>query len=206
MLTVWGRPNSTNVKKVLWCADELGLDYEHIPAGGAFGLVDEPAYRAMNPNGLVPTIRDGDLVLWESNAIVRHLVRSYGAGTPLAMDGAEWAVADSWMDWVSTTLAAPYRDVYWNLVRTKPEDRDEAAVARGLKRSGAVLAIADAALASRPYLGRTSFSMADIPLGCFAWGWFNMSIDRPNLSNLRAWFDRLTVRPAYQKRVMMPLS
>ena len=78
MLKIWGRTNSSNVKKVLWAAEELGLAYERIDAGGAFGIVDDPAYRALNPNGLVPTLEDGGLVLWESNAIVRYLSAQYG--------------------------------------------------------------------------------------------------------------------------------
>ena len=78
MLKIWGRKNSSNVRKALWIAHELGLDFESIDAGGAFGVVDEPHYRARNPNGLVPMLEDDDLVLWESNAIVRYLCAQYG--------------------------------------------------------------------------------------------------------------------------------
>jgi glutathione S-transferase len=66
MIKVWGRMTSTNVQKVMWCIDELGVEHEHIdiPHGGAS---QDAAYLAMNPNGLVPTIEDDGFVLWESN-------------------------------------------------------------------------------------------------------------------------------------------
>jgi glutathione S-transferase len=75
MLRIWGRTNSINVQKVLWCCHELGLDYERIDAGSDFGVTDTPEYVAMNPNRLVPTIDDGDIRLWESNVIVRYLAQ-----------------------------------------------------------------------------------------------------------------------------------
>ena len=81
MLTIWGRENSNNVRKVLWCAAELGLSYTHINAGGAFGKVNEESYRALNPNGLVPLLQDDDFVLWESNTIVRYLAAKFGDAT-----------------------------------------------------------------------------------------------------------------------------
>ncbi len=107
MLKLWGRDNSTNVKKVLWCLEELDLPYTRIDAGGAFGVVGEAAYAAMNPNRLVPCLEDGDLVLWESNAIVRYLAARYGAGALWNETPAPRAQADKWMDWV--TSCWPYR-------------------------------------------------------------------------------------------------
>ncbi len=113
MLTIWGRANSSNVRKVLWCAEELGLAYQRIDAGGAFGVVDDPSYRAMNPNGRVPLIEDDGFVLWESNAIVRYLVARHGQGTPWWPDDPrQRASADRWMDWMTSTVAAPFRDVF----------------------------------------------------------------------------------------------
>ncbi|MCX5493221.1 glutathione S-transferase [Kaistia dalseonensis] len=206
MLTIWGRGNSNNVKKALWCLEELGLAYEHIPAGGAFGIVDDAAYRAMNPNGLVPTIRDGDLILWESNAIVRYLAAKYGAGTLWLDDPAERAEGDRWMDWTTSSFAASFRDVFWNMVRTEPEKRDMAAVAQGLERCGKLLAIVDEALSRQPFLSGAAFGIGDIPLGCFIYGWFAMPIERPDLPHLSAWYQALATRPAYQKAVMTALT
>lgn len=206
MLKIWGRGNSTNVKKVLWCAEELGLPYEHVNAGGAFGVVNDPAYRAMNPNGLVPCMEDGDFVLWESNAIVRYLAAKHGEGTLASSVLAERASADRWMDWATSSLAAPFRDVFWNLVRLSPGQRNEAAVAAGLETCTQLFAIADAALGKEPFLSGQRFGIGDIPLGCFAYAWFEMPVERPALPHLSAWYERLAARPAYRKAVMIPLT
>lgn len=206
MLTVWGRENSTNVKKVLWCAGELSLHYEHVNAGGSFGVVSDPDYRAMNPNGLVPCIRDGDFILWESNAIVRYLARQYGAAGLMPTDAHSWAVADKWMDWTSLSFAAPFRDMFWNIVRLPPGQRSETEIASGTERCTALMRIADNALGSQPFLSGTAFGMADIPLGCIAYAWFALPIERPNLRHLAAWYETLTERPAYRSAVMTPLT
>ncbi|BCP52945.1 glutathione S-transferase [Kaistia sp. 32K] len=206
MLTIWGRNNSSNVKKVLWCAEEIGLAYESIPAGGAFGVTADPAYRAMNPNGLVPTIRDGDIVLWESNAIVRYLAARYADGTLWPRDIAERASADRWMDWTTAAFAPPFRDVFWGMVRTPAERRDMAVIEASRQKCSTLLAIADRALAERPYLSGEAFGMGDIPLGCLAYAWFAMPIERPDLPHLARWHERLLARPAYAKVVAIPLS
>ena len=206
MLTIWGRNNSNNVKKVLWCAEEIGLAYDWIPAGGNFGVTADPAYRAMNPNGLVPTIRDGDFVLWESNAIVRYLSGRYAEGTLAATEPTVRAGADRWMDFVTSSLAGPFRDVFWGMVRTPPEKRDLAAIEAGRAKCAALLAIVDQALSEQPWLSGAEFGMGDIPLGCFAYAWFEMPIERPDLPHLAAWYARLTERPAYRKAVMIGLS
>jgi glutathione S-transferase len=206
MLTIWGRANSTNVKKALWTAEELGLPYERIEAGGPFGVVNEPHYRAMNPNGLVPTLQDGDLVLWESNTIVRYLLAKYGGGKFCPQDPTERAAAEKWMDWVISSLGGPYRDLFWNKVRCPPAERNEAEMAHGLKRCTALFTIADAALARRPYLTGGDFGLGDIPLGPYAYAWFTMDIERPELPHLAAWYQRLTERPAYRTAVMTPLT
>jgi glutathione S-transferase len=206
MLKIWGRTNSTNVKKVLWAAEEVGVPYENIPGGGAHGVVADPAYRAMNPNGLVPTLEDADLVLWESNTIVRYLAAQYGQSNMYIEDAAERAKAERWMDWMTSTVATPFRDLFWNVVRLTPDKQDHAAKDKGLQDCGRLFAIADETLASQPYLSGSKFGIGDIPLGCFAYAWFEMPIERPDLPNLAAWYERLKIRPAYQKAVMTPLT
>lgn len=192
-MRIWGRDNSTNVRKVLWCAEELGLQYEHIPAGGSFGVVASQEYQALNPNGLVPCLQDGSLALWESNAIVRYLARQYGTGGFAPADERLWAAADKWMDWASLSFAAPFRDLFWNLVRCTPETRDQAAMLRGQEQCARLMAVADRALAGSPFLSG-------------AYAWFNMPIERPGLPSLEAWYGRLTERPAYRKGVMTALT
>ena len=206
MLKLWGRSNSTNVKKVLWALEELQVPYTRIDAGGAFGVVGEADYAARNPNKLVPCVEDGELVLWESNAIVRYLAARYGQGLLWNPDIAQRAHGDKWMDWTTSTLAAPFRPLFWNIVRTAPEQRDTAAVQAALDECGRLLAIADQTLATQPYLSGDSFGMGDIPLGCFAYAWFEMPIERPDLHHLCRWYERLQQRPASQAAVMTPLT
>ncbi|WP_160287632.1 glutathione S-transferase family protein [Pseudomonas sp. QL9] len=206
MLKIWGRKNSSNVRKALWCAEETGVAYERIDAGGAFGVVNEPAYRALNPNGVVPTLEDDGFVLWESNAIVRYLAAKYAPGSLYPDDLQQRASADKWMDWVSSTLAGPFRTVFWGTLRTPPEQRDEAAIAAAIDVCAKALAVPEQALASQPYLSGAQFGMGDIPLGCFIYAWFEMPIERPALPHLEAWYARLRERPAYRRAVMTELT
>ncbi len=206
MLKLWGRSNSTNVKKPLWCLEELKVPYTRIDAGGTFGVVGEPDFIAKNPNKLVPCLEDGALVLWESNAIVRYLAAQYGQGALWHPDPVLRAQADKWMDWTTSTLAAPFRTVFWNMVRTAPEQRDKAAVQAALAECSELLAIADQALSAQPYLSGESLGMGDVPLGCFAYAWFEMPIERPDLPHLHDWYERLRQRPAYQSAVLTPLT
>lgn len=206
MLKIWGRHNSSNVRKVLWCAEEIGLPYESIEAGGAFGQVDTPEYRALNPNGLVPMIEDHGLPLWESNTIVRYLSARYALDTLYPADPAGRAVGEKWMDWTTSSFAGPFRDVFWGTLRTAPDLRDHEKIAAGIRRCGELLAMPDAALAKAPWLSGPDFAMGDIPLGSFIYAWFEMPIDRPELPHLRGWYERLKARPAYRKAVMTALT
>jgi glutathione S-transferase len=206
MLKIWGRTNSINVQKVLWCVGELGLAHERIDAGMSFGVVNEPAYRAMNPNGRVPTVDDGGFVLWESNAIVRYLAAKYGAGTlsPAALETR--ADADRWMEWCTSTLAAPMTALFWQLVRTPPDQRDAKAVEDARVQCEALYGLADANLASRAYMAGDAFSMGDIPFGCFAHRWTSLPVHRPALPHLEAYLARLRERGAFMQHVAQPLS
>ncbi|WP_457363684.1 glutathione S-transferase family protein [Pseudomonas sp. TE3610] len=207
MLKVWGRTNSSNVRKVLWCAEELQVPYESINAGGAFGLVNEPAYRSKNPNGRVPMVEDGELVLWESNAIVRYLCAQYGAEAGwYPADAATRAQADKWMDWTTSSLADPFKPLFWGVLRTPAEQQDWVQINAALKAVVEVLAVADQALAHQPYLSGSELGMGDIPLGCFVYAWFEMPIERPPMPHLYAWYQRLQSRPAYRKAVMTALT
>lgn len=207
MLKVWGRKNSSNVRKVLWCAEELQVPYESINAGGAFGLVNEPAYRSKNPNGRVPMVEDGELVLWESNAIVRYLCAQYGAEAGwYPADAATRAQADKWMDWTTSSLADPFKPLFFGVLRTPAEQQDWVQINAALKAVVEVLAVADQALAHQPYLSGNELGMGDIPLGCFVYAWFEMPIERPPMPHLYAWYQRLQSRPAYRKAVMTALT
>ena len=206
MLKIWGRDNSVNVQKVLWCCEEIGVQYQRIDAGGTFGIVNTPQYRALNPNGLVPTIEDGPFVLWESNAVVRYLTAKHSAGKLWPEDLKVRAEADKWMDWTNTTFWPTFRPLFWNLVRTPVDQRDEKAMEESRLRSAEILGYLDAHLKNRAYVGGDELTMGDIPMGCAVWRWLSLSIERPELPNLQHWFGNLRQRPAYQNVVMLPLT
>ena len=204
MLTIWGRINSVNVQKVLWCCEELGLDYQRIDAGGPFGIVDTPEYRERNPNGLVPTIDDDGFILWESNAIVRYLAAKHVSRLWPA-DPRRRAEADQWMDW-SHTFWGALRTAFLGLIRTPPEQRNEAAIAESLRKTEELLRLLDDHLRSRPYLAGDEFTLGDIPLGCGIWRWMALPIERATQPHVVRWFERLGERPVYRKIVMSPLT
>lgn len=206
MLAIWGRNNSVNVQKVLWCCEEIGLAFERIDAGGAFGVVGSPEYRRMNPNGFVPTIVDDGLVLWESNVIVRYLAAKHSAGVLWPTDHGARALADCWMDWSNTMLWPLLRPLFLGLVRTSPDQRDPQALEDARQKTTEALRILDGHLATRGYVMGDAFSMGDIPLGCAVWRWMSLPIERAELSNVKRWFESLTRRPAYERVVMLPLS
>src|ERR1044072_9470990 len=128
MIKIWGRNTSSNVQKAIGAVGDLKLEHERIDVGGPFGKNNEPAYLAMNPNGLVPTLEEDGFVLWESNAIVRHLAAKCGAGTLEPSDMHARARAGSWMDWQLTVAHPPLTPVFWGMIRTPPEKRDHAAI------------------------------------------------------------------------------
>ena len=204
MLKIWGRVNSVNVKKALWCVEELGLPYERADAGMQFGIVNTPEYRKMNPNGQVPTMDENGFILWESHSIVRYLAAKFGKGVLWPMDERTRGVSNQWMDW-AFSFQGSVRDAFWHLIRTPAEKRDAQAIENSRLKSGEMARILDAALAERMYVAG-AFSMGDIPIGCEVQRWMRLPMERPKLPHLEAWFERLCVRPAFKKHVDIPLS
>lgn len=206
MLKIWGRKNSVNVQKVLWCCEELGLHFERVDVGGPFGGNDEPWYLKLNPTGLVPTISDDGFVLWESNAIVRYLAARYGVGTLWPEDPTARAEADKWMDFQATILWPNLRPVFLSLMRTPPQEREGNMVEASRKRAEEAFAVLDTYLNGQDYVGGSSPNIGDIPLGAAVYRWFELEIRRPSMPSLETWYERLRDRPAYQATVMLPLS
>jgi glutathione S-transferase len=201
MLKVWGRKNSSNVQKVMWACGEMKVPVDRIDIGGPFGGNKEPAYLAKNPNGLVPTIEDGDLVLWESNAIVRYLAAKHDMGGLSPANLQERALADRWMDWQLTTVAPAITPMFMQLVRTPADKRDPKAVEDSRVKTSDALKIFAAHLAKNDYAGGKRFTMGDIPLGIMVYRWFTFAIERPDLPALKSWYDRVAQRPAFQEHV-----
>jgi glutathione S-transferase len=206
MLKIWGRTNSINVQKVMWAVGELGQPHERIDAGGAFGVVDSADYGALNANRRVPTIEDDGVVVWESNACVRYLAARYGAGSLWPEDPAVRAVADMWMDWQQTTLVPDMTTVFWGLVRTPEAERDHAAIEAAAGRLGGLWQRLDSHLAGRSFVAGERFTMGDIPVGAACYRYFQLAIERPRLTALQAWYERLRERAPYRTHVMLPLT
>ncbi|WP_438344675.1 glutathione S-transferase family protein [Methylorubrum populi] len=205
-LKLWGRASSGNVQKALWALDELGLAYEHIEAGGAHGIVGDASYRALNPNGLVPTLEEDGFVLWESNAILRYLAHAHGG--PLALPAAPRARAliDQWLDWQATAFTPAMRDAFLQLVRVAPEERDPRVVEASRANSERCAALLDRHLADTPFVAGETFSIADIAVGLAAHRWFQLPLEREERPNIRRWLEGLAQRPASSAVLSLPLT
>ncbi|MCZ6765271.1 MAG: glutathione S-transferase [Alphaproteobacteria bacterium] len=207
MLQILGRNNSVNVQKVLWTCVELDIGYERTDIGGPFGGNDQPEYLAKNPNGLVPTVEDGDLVIWESNAIVRYLAAKHNDGSGfLPADPGERALAEQWMDWQLSAFWPPLMPVFIALVRTAPERRDMAAIDAGVAQTALMAAILDGHLARNDYLAGDRFTMGDVPVGGILYRWLNLDIERPDHPHLTAYYQRLCDRAGYREHVAIGMS
>ena len=205
-LVVWGRENSVNVQKVLWCCEEIGLPYRRVDAGGAHGVVTTDRYRALNPNSLVPTLEDDGIILWESNAIVRYLASKYASSTLWPDDLQVRALTDQWMDWQTSTFWPALRPLFLGLIRNGPENRDRQALEYSRAKTVALLAIMDGHLHTRRFMAGDAFTPADIALGACTLRWMELPIEREEFAYVRRWFERLVERPGFRKIVMRPLS
>jgi glutathione S-transferase len=207
VLTIYGRTNSVNVQKVLWCLAELGVPYSRVDAGLEHGKNTEPWYLQLNPNGRIPLLVDGSFSLWESNTIVRYLASKHGLGTLCPASLETRALAERWMDWQLSTLVLPVSLVFWNLIRRRPAERDAAAIEPNTREANRAMALLDEHLKRRPYVAGDAFTMGDIPVGATAHRWLEIpGIDRPPLAAVRAWRDRLAERPGFRDHVQLPLS
>ncbi len=205
MITVYGRATSSNVQAVMWAIAELGLEFERLDYGHSFGGTDTPAFRAMSPHALVPVIRDGDLVIWESCAILRYLAARYGDG------GAFWpadpwarAGVDMWAEWGKGSVCADFTaPIFWSRVRTAAKDRNESALSAAIARFEGRLATLAAQLADQRYVCGEDFTLADIVIGHILYRWYDIDIPRQPRPRVEAYYQRLTERPAYAKHVMI---
>jgi len=201
MLNIWGRISSINVRKVVWCAQELGLDFQRTEAGGRFGVVQTPEYLRLNPNAMVPTIDDGEgpdrVTLWESNVIVRYLCAKHSPAKLYPEPLAARFDAERWMDWQQTTLNPVSGGAFRQWIRTPPEQRQPEAIAYSVHATEPLFALRDAHLADRPFMCGDNFTMADIPVGCEAHRWFGLpqtEYTRPAWPHVERWFGDLRTR------------
>ncbi len=214
MLKLWGRPTSTRTQKVLWALAEIDLDFEFILASGSmgpagsvqkghrpYGIVDPPAYRAINPNGTVPSIEDDGFSLWESNSIVRYLAMKYAPELMYGDTVESFARASQWMDWDNNELQRGQHTLVTQLVRLPSGQRDRAQIEHANNELIAAFGIADAQLGRTRFIAGEHFSMGDIPLGIHAHRWQLYDIERPPLANIARWYAEIRKRPAFQRWV-----
>ena len=204
MLTIWGRATSSNVQTVMWTVGELGLTHERIDWGGAFGGNDDPEYQAMNPNGLIPVLKDGDAVLWESPVIVRYLAARYGDKDFWPSDPVARARLDMWSEWVKTSVVPTLvYSIFWQLVRTPAASRSQAAIDEGAAKLKGLMPMADARLGAGPFLNGEHLCFADISLGTVLYRYYKLDFERAATPNLDAYYARLQQRPAYRAHAMV---
>lgn len=208
MRKLWGRASSSNVMKVLWTLDELGLDYERIDAGGAFGKTKDPAYRAMNPMGLVPTLEEEDgWSLWESNAIARYLCNQYApSGSLYPAEPHARAKVETWMDWTLGHVTSPMVTIFFTHIRIPEPDRDWKTEGKAREDAGRLFRIVDAQVAASRFLCGDHVTLADLSLGCWVHRWHALPIERPDLPNLARYYEALKTRPGFVKHVALPLE
>ena len=206
MLRIWGRLSSVNVQKVVWCADELGLAYERIDAGGKYGVNDTPTFLAMNPNGLVPVIDDEGFVLYESNAIVRYLSARSGSGTLWPQEPRARADVDRWMEWQSTAYTPAMGPAFLQLVRTPADRRSGETVEASRQKTDKLSGILNAHLAGRRYLTGETFTAADIVVGCAVHRWLKLPLERTLRPHLERWYADLNARPGSRQVTLQELS
>jgi len=208
VLKIWGRASSANVMKVLWCCTELDEPYERYDVGGPYGGNDDPKYRAMNPNGRVPTIDDNGTIVWESNTVVRYLCATRRAETLYPADPARRTFVERWMDWQLGHGGPATTPLFMGYVRTPPEKRNAAALEQARKDAVPVWQIVETWLEHQnwAYLAGNDFTIGDIPVAIFARRWFGMPIERPPMKRLEAWYDRVKARPGFVAHVAVPMS
>ena len=214
MLKIWGRPNSICTQRVLWACCEANVDYElelasgtmgpngHISQGGQpFGHVDTEPYRAMNPNGTVPTMEDGETVLWDSVAIVVHIAQKFAPELLYGACPVTLARSVQWMGWTNEHMEPLLHTLVMELVRLTEEQRSADALEKARRAAISKLELMDRHLAQQSYLAGNDFSMADIPAGATVYRWSLFDLEQPRLQNVGDWLLRLQDRDAFQEIV-----
>ena len=200
-LEILGRASSINVRKVLWTCEELQLPYTLAEWGAGPLSLQDPAFLALNPNALVPVIRDGGVVLWESNTICRYLAAKAGRTDLLPSEALARAQVEKWMDWQATELNNAWRDAFMGLVRRHPGFADPSRIDASVQAWNRKMALLDDALrAGGGYLAGGQLTLADVVAGLSTHRWFMTPIaDRPVLTEVQAYYDRLSERPAFRR-------
>jgi glutathione S-transferase len=205
MLTVWGRKTSSNVQALMWCIEELNLAYDRHDIGHIYGGNDTAEFLAMNPNGTIPVIKDGDgEPIWETGAILRYLANRYGHAPFWPQELKIRTQIDQWAEWAKLNVALNFTSpIFWRVVRTAPKDRDPVAIKAAINLLSKYLDIAEVQLASHHFLAGDVFTIADIQFGHILYRYFDIDIVRPEKLLLRRYYNSLAARPAFREHVMI---
>lgn len=217
MMRLWGRKSSINVQKVLWCLAELGFkegkDFERIDAGLHFGVNNTTEFLKLNPNGLVPTLEDGDIVLWESNTIMRYLARKHDKAGRFTADTKAQYESDKWMDWQLGTMWPALRIAFLGLTRTPEAERNHQAILKGYQETNRLLGMLDQILAKQNYCSGNQFQIGDIVLALCVSRWILLNETFPQqtgeravLKNIEAWLKRLEEETCFNDIVEKELN
>jgi glutathione S-transferase len=203
MLQLLGRSSSINVRKVQWLCEEIGIPYQREDWGTGFRSTKEPEFLALNPNALVPVIKDGDFVLWESNTICRYLAGRHGRDDLLPAEPKARALVERWMDWMTTELTNAQRYAFATLVRKTPGYDDPAQVAQSVTRWNQQMGILDGQLAATgAYAAGDTFTLADVPVGLAVHRWLYSPIERADWPAVMAYYARLRARPHFRPHAL----
>jgi glutathione S-transferase len=197
MLRLLGRNTSGNVQKVIFLLEELGTPYTREDYGRQFNNTQDAAYLKLNPNGKVPTLVDGDTVIWESNTILRYLAAKHKKDALYPAELAARTVVERWMDWLLAAVNYQYVQVFKD--SKKPANERAATFEADAKELAAQLSILDGALAGKAWIAGKDFTIADVALGPIMHRCLDFPIALPALSNLKAWREKLKERPAFKK-------
>ena len=198
MLRILGRGTSGNVQKVVWLLEELKEPYKREDYGRQFNNTQTEEYLRLNPSGKVPTLVDGEAVVWESNSILRYLSNKLAGGAALyPSDPAARSQVERWMDWQLASLNAPYLGVFREA--KKKEDERAAGFAADAKELTAQLELLEKGTAGRPWIAGEHFSIADICLGPIIDRALAFPVSLPAIPGVRAWRDKVVARAAYTK-------
>lgn len=203
MLTVWGRRSSSNVQAVMWCIGELGIPHQRIDAGFTYGVTDTDDYIAMNPNGTVPTIRDGDNdPLWESGAILRYLASRYSAGEFWPRDPVDRAGVDQWAEWSKLNIALMFTGpIFWRVARTPKERQEPQMIKNAVSDFESALSIADKQLQRQAYIAGPYFTLADIQFAHVLYRYYDISIERTRLKAVERYYRSMLERDPFVQHV-----
>ena len=205
MIQLYGRRNSINVQKVSWALCELNIEFKWHDEHGKFGTVNVENYEKLNPQLIVPTLDHNGTIINQSNSIVRYLYRKYTDVYEISK-AEDIAIAEQWMEFQATDLQLSMTPIFWGLVRNPPEDRDQELIDKNIVLLNKKFEIFDNFLSDRKYILNNSFGMSDIIMGVASYRYNSLPIERPNLTNLKLWYDKIIKRDCFNKNIFGTFS